>query len=142
MRLLITLTAAVLLSACASSDTNYRVAGDQQSGSRVAAEQRHAEIIQSMPTGSELDVPLRVLQSRFPEYPKQLRNANVEGTVRVQFIIEPDGSVSSPQLIGSPQPELAALSLQAILRWKFAPPLKNGAATKVQAVQQFTFKVQ
>ena len=142
MRLLLASTVAILVSACASPDTNYRVASDQQPGTRLVAEQRHAELIQSMTTGSELDVPLRVLQSRFPEYPKELRNANVEGTVRVQFIIEPDGSVSNPQVVGSPQPELAALSLHAIMRWKFAPPMRNGAATRVQAAQQFTFKVE
>lgn len=141
MRLLLAFTAAILAAACASPDPSYQVADDQHSGSRRAAEQRYAELAQTMPTVAALDGPLQVLQSRFPDYPRRLRSANIEGTVRIQFIIEPDGSVSNPQLVGSPPPELAALAMQAIMRWRFAPPMKNGVATRVPAAQQFTFKV-
>ena len=142
MRTLLATIAALLVSACASPDASYRVASDQQPGSRVAAEQRHAELVQSVPTELNLDAPLRVLQSSFPEYPRSLRNADIEGTVRIKFFIEPDGSVSNPQVVGSPRPELAAISLHAIMRWRFAPPMKGGAAIRVPAAQQFTFKVE
>ena len=142
MRRLFASTIAVLLVGCASSAVTYRVADDQHSGSRIAAEQRHAELVQGLPIAAELDAPLRVLKSRFPDFPRGVLNTDSASTVRIEFLIEADGSVSNPQVIGPAHSEVASVCLEAIQSWKFAPPLKNGVPVRVQAAQRFTFKLE
>jgi protein TonB len=89
-----------------------------------------------------LDSPAKVLSSRFPDYPQSLRNANVVGSVIVWFDVDTDGSVSNPVVLGSPPPELAALTLRAIMQWKFSPATKNGVPVRVRTGQTFVFKAE
>ena len=99
---------------------------------------------ESPKTGSteDFDVPPRVLSSQFPDYPLELINGGVFGTVVVRFTVEPDGSVSEPAVQGSPPPELAVLALDSIKRWKFAPATKRGVRARTRLAQQFMFKVE
>lgn len=87
------------------------------------------------------DAAPQVISSRFPDYPQSWRNRGIQGLVVVHFTIGSDGTVSNPSVVGSPQPELAALVLHTILQWKFKPALKDGKPVAVQAQQEFAFKV-
>jgi protein TonB len=88
------------------------------------------------------DSATRVLSSRFPDYPEDLRRAGIEGPVVVRFTVEPDGSVSDPAVQGSPPPRLAALALDAIRQWKFAPAMKNGVPIRARVQQPFLFRTE
>jgi TonB family protein len=132
----------LLLAACAANSPSYQVAGQSDPSTRHAAERKHAEIVHASATVHALDAPLRILKSVFPDYPESFRNADISGVVRIEFFIERDGRVSSPTVIGSPPAELAALSLHAIMRWRFAPPTIAGSPVRVQAAQQFNFKIE
>ena len=87
------------------------------------------------------DAPVKMLAAPIPEYPQRLLDAGVQGVVRIYFFIEPDGTVSSPTIIGSPPSALAAFASQAIVRWRFEPILQNGQAIRVRAEQTFIFKI-
>jgi len=65
-----------------------------------------------------------------PEYPAPARAANIQGTVRLQVIVAPDGNVSMVRLISGP-PELASAALQAVKKWKYRPTVSNGVAVEV-----------
>lgn len=66
------------------------------------------------------------------EYPKAAREKGIEGQVYVRFIIEKDGSVSSPEIIRGVAPELdeEALKITGIMpRW--TPGKKEGLPIRV-----------
>lgn len=131
-----------LLSACATSTPpDYRVgipATPPQD--RRTAEQTHAQQTAEIVLAGH-DASPQVLKSRFPDYPQSWRNRGIQGQVIVHFTIGADGEVSSPSVVGSPPPELAEISLQAILQWKFKPALKDGKPVAVRAQQEFSFSV-
>ncbi len=128
---------------CASNEPQYQVGGPSaERQSRVDAERTHANRIAAMSPVANLDVPPRVLSSRFPDFPAAWRSAGIVGTVIVDFSVEPDGSVSNPAVQGAPPPQLAALTLNAIMQWKFAPATRGGVPVRVKARQQFVFQTE
>ena len=131
-----------LLSGCTTNEPKYRVGSESTSMSRSEAEGSITKIQPQVPAAWKLDSPPRILSSKFPDYPQDFRVAQIEGEVTVQFYIEPDGTVSNPTVVGAPSPGLAALSLQAIMQWKFAPAKRDGAAVRVRAEQVFRFKLE
>lgn len=113
--------------------------GSKPPPSRQAAE---TSLTKAIPVVSLVgDAPVKVLAAPIPEYPQRLLDAGVQGVVRITFFIEPDGTVSSPTVIGSPPSALAAFASQAIVRWRFEPILQNGQAIRVRAEQTFIFKI-
>jgi len=54
-----------------------------------------------------------------PEYPDTLKRLYIGGTVRVEAIVVPDGTVESTQLIGG-NPILGQTAMRAIKQWKYA----------------------
>jgi TonB family protein len=67
-----------------------------------------------------------------PEYPETLKRLYIGGTVRVEAIIAPDGTVESTQLIGG-NPILGQTAMRAIKQWKY---------TRARAKQTLIVKVQ
>jgi TonB family protein len=65
-------------------------------------------------------IPRKVLSKVAPSYPDLARKANAHGLVRLRLTVEPDGKVSSAEAIGG-NPVLVKASLDAVLKWKFAP---------------------
>lgn len=137
-----TFAALLLVGGCASTEPRYEVVlGNSGPQSRVEAERTHADVVAKIPPLLYNYTPVRILSSPFPDYPQQWRNANIEGTVTVQFTIEPDGSVSNPAVMGSPPAELAASTLLSIMQWKFVPATKNGSPVRTRAQQEFVFAI-
>lgn len=132
----------LLVAGCAAThQPQYQVGDAGAKQSRAEAERTYAEAVAKTQT-SGYDSPAQVLSSYFPDYPQSWRNANIVGSVVVQFTVQTDGTVSNPTVVGSPRPELAALVLHAIMRWKFKPAVKNGTPVSVRAQQQFDFSVE
>jgi protein TonB len=75
-----------------------------------------------------------------PTYPRRALMRRIEGSVKVAFTINPDGTVSDPEVVNADPPgyfEQAAL--RAIRHWKFQPELEGGVAVARQAVQTILF---
>jgi TonB family protein len=141
-KLLLLAASFCLVAGCATNEPQYQVGGQASRQTRADAERIYAKQAGLVtPTGS-FDTPPRVLSSQFPDYPPSWRNAGIVGAVIVSFSVEPDGSVSNPEIEGSPPAELAAITLNAILRWRFAPATKGGIPVRVRAHQQFVFKTE
>jgi protein TonB len=75
-------------------------------------------------------------------YPQDLQRAGVDGRVVVVFFVEVDGSIGEPKVVGTPPPQLAALALEAIVQWKFAPAMKDGMPVRTRLNQPFLFKIE
>jgi periplasmic protein TonB len=79
-----------------------------------------------------------------PQYPQRALMRNIEGWVRLRFIITETGSVRDIEIIETaPRPGVfETAAQQALLRWRFHPKLVRGAPIESQAeiVIDFTLK--
>jgi TonB family protein len=55
-----------------------------------------------------------------PEYPMLLREAHIEGLVRLELTVRPNGTVSDVRVKGG-NPMLAQYACRAALRWRYGP---------------------
>jgi len=67
-----------------------------------------------------------VVSQEAPVYPFSLRLTGNKGEVVVDFIIDPDGNVVSADVSRSSHPDFEAPAVEAVLKWKFKPGLKDG----------------
>ncbi|HTU33141.1 MAG TPA: energy transducer TonB [Candidatus Acidoferrum sp.] len=59
-----------------------------------------------------------------PEYPEIARQLHLEGKVKVQVTISPDGRVTDTKVIGG-HPVLAQAAVEALKKWRFEPAPKE-----------------
>jgi TonB family protein len=55
-----------------------------------------------------------------PEYPELARKMNITGTVKVQVVVSPNGTVKDAKVVGG-HPVLAGAALEAVRKWRFEP---------------------
>jgi protein TonB len=84
--------------------------------------------------------PLVPIERPMPEYPASARANGVSGTVLVGIIIGEDGRVLQAVALRGPD-ELREVSRQAALRWRFAPYIVEGIATRIRYVLPFPFEL-
>lgn len=133
----------ILLGACAQPNvgTTYRV-GNSPSGLTNAEAQR--ELIREALTTQikpPLDTPLQLINAALPEYPIRPKRQGVEGTVRLQFKVLADGSVSDLTVVESPNNELSDAARDAVAQWKFNPITRNGAGTSLKLAFTYRFEL-
>jgi TonB family protein len=69
-----------------------------------------------------------------PPYPDLARKMNITGTVKVQVVVSPNGTVKEAKVVGG-HPVLASAALEAVKKWRFEP-----AATESTGVVDFKFE--
>ncbi len=85
---------------------------------------------------------LRAYISNSMVYPEQARKEGVEGRVLVQFIIEKDGSVSSPVILKEVHPSLDAEALRIVSGMpKWSPARQRGEPVRVKFTVPIKFKL-
>lgn len=55
-----------------------------------------------------------------PEYPELARKMNITGTVKIQVVVSPNGTVKEAKVVGG-HPVLAGAALDAVRKWRFEP---------------------
>jgi len=93
--------------------------------------------LRSISTGLLLGNSIRQVQ---PAYPLVARNAQLEGAVEIQIIVDEQGNVIAAEVL-SGHPLLRQPALDAAHQWKFRPTLLNGHPIKVSGVLRFTFRL-
>jgi TonB family protein len=68
-----------------------------------------------------------------PVYPDLARKMNIVGTVKVEVVVMPNGSVKDARVVGG-HPVLANAALDAARKWRFEP-----ASTESSGVIDFKF---
>jgi TonB family protein len=135
------LSLAIALTACATDQTRYSLEGSSRRMAKADAERVFADTPSPAAPTRDVDTPAKKLRVALPSYPQELVDADTGGSVSVQFYIEPDGTVSNAALLGSPPSELGAITLKAIMQWRFSPAIKDGKPIRTKAVQTFRFEV-
>jgi len=69
-----------------------------------------------------------------PVYPELARKMNLTGTVKVEVVVSPNGSVKDAKVLGG-HPVLAGAALDAVRKWRFEP-----AAMDSSGVVEFKFE--
>jgi TonB family protein len=67
-------------------------------------------------------------------YPELARKMNLSGTVKVQVVVAPNGSVKEAKVVGG-HPVLANAALDAVRKWRFEP-----AAAESSGIVNFKFE--
>lgn len=90
-----------------------------------------------MPLAGHSQAPVEItrkVKSRIqPSYPELARKMNITGTVKVEVVVTPGGTVKDARLIGG-HPVLASAALDAVKKWRFEP-----AAMESTGVVDFKF---
>jgi TonB family protein len=55
-----------------------------------------------------------------PSYPDLARKMNITGTVKVEVVVAPNGTVKEARVVGG-HPVLASAALEAAKKWRFEP---------------------
>jgi len=55
-----------------------------------------------------------------PVYPELARKMNIAGTVKIEVVVSPNGSVKDARVVGG-HPVLASAALHAARKWRFEP---------------------
>jgi TonB family protein len=66
------------------------------------------------------------ISQQAPEYPFSLRLAGNKGTVVVDFIVDKQGNVVKADVLKSSHPDFEAPAVEAVLKWKFKPGIREG----------------
>jgi TonB family protein len=84
----------------------------------------------------------RLVHQVRPEYPADLQQAGVQGSVLVRAIISKDGEVLSPQVINTEiDSRLADLALAAVKQWRYQAGLLNSEPVEVMTTVSINFKL-
>src|SRR5205085_12040976 len=65
-----------------------------------------------------------------PLYPELAKRMNVSGTVKIQIVVAPNGTVKSTKIVGG-HPLLVDSALDAVKRWKY----ESASAESTQLVE-------
>ena len=69
-----------------------------------------------------------------PVYPDLARKMNITGTVKIEVVVAPNGTVKEAKVVGG-HPVLATAALDAVKKWRFEP-----AAVESSGVVDFKFE--
>ena len=77
-----------------------------------------------------------------PAYPRNAKQARIEGFVTMNVTIRPDGSVSNVKVVkAQPKRLFDKAAMAAMLRWKFRPKIVDGQPVAQRAEQTIEFKL-
>jgi len=80
----------------------------------------------------------KLIRRRDPVYPPLARQARLQGVVRLEAVIGPDGRVEQVQAISGP-PLLRQAAMDAVKQWVYQPSLLNGQPVRVTTQVEVNF---
>jgi protein TonB len=90
---------------------------------------------------AELPVPPRKVVDVRPVYPDAARHARQEGTVVLEAVLDPTGSVTQVRVVRS-VPLLDQAAIDAVRRWKYTPTIYGGHPVSVLMTITIRFTLQ
>jgi protein TonB len=87
--------------------------------------------------GGNVQAARLISQPRTP-YPPLARQMRVQGTVRLEALINMDGTVEDVRVLSGP-PLLVQAALDSVLQWRYQPTLLNGKPVEVMTIIELNF---
>lgn len=110
----------------------WRFAPARHDGKPVAAELSMPLILNKPHALEGPGTPPKVLTRKQPKYPFVMRKSGLRGEVLLEFVVDETGAVVNPMVIQSNNPGFDDAAIDAILKWKFAPSLKDGKPARAR----------
>ncbi|WP_334319086.1 TonB family protein [Termitidicoccus mucosus] len=79
-------------------------------------------LVQSPSTGT----PPSVVHRDPPVYPRAMKKSGLIGEVTISFVVDKKGDVTNPVVVRSNNPGFEEAAIEAVLKWKFKPGIKDG----------------
>ncbi len=79
-------------------------------------------LVQHPSTGS----PPSVVHRDPPVYPRAMKKSGLIGEVTISFVVDKKGDVTNPVVVRSNNPGFEEAAIEAVLKWKFKPGIKDG----------------
>jgi protein TonB len=97
----------------------------------------------TMGTGAAMfDGDLLPLQRIPPQYPRDAARGGITGWVQLEVLVNADGSVRSAKVLDAkPRGIFEASAVQAVMRWKFKPKIKDGKPVEQKGSQKIEFNL-
>jgi protein TonB len=93
-----------------------------------------------LPVGGDVK-PAHMLSSISPVYPSLARSQRVQGDVRVDALISPDGRVSTMKVVSGPT-LLHQAAMDALRQWKYQPATLDGKTVPMHLTVTIQFRLQ
>ena len=78
-----------------------------------------------------------------PKYPRSARRRNVTGSVDISFLVKEDGTVTDLVVLDStPGNTFDQSARDAVVQWRFEPPLENGERVQKQTAVRLAFALE
>ena len=90
---------------------------------------------------SELDRRPEATVQMAPNYPFEMNRQGIGGRVIMRFIVDSSGNVIRPAIVSSTNSGFERAALEAILKWKFRPGVKNGRKVNTRVEQPMDFNI-
>lgn len=87
--------------------------------------------------GGDVREPIKIRDVR-PVYPEAARASRVTGLVIIDAVVDELGNVQNPRILRS-VPMFDQAALDAVVQWKYAPPMLNGQPVAVQMTVTVNF---
>jgi protein TonB len=92
---------------------------------------------------ADLDQPPQPLARLRPLYPARARLRRIEGSVTLEFLVDPQGRTSDVTVMDSePGDTFVGSAVRAVLRWRFKPGMRDGKPVMVRVRQKVIFKLE
>lgn len=88
--------------------------------------------------GNGVTTPVVVFE-RKPAYTPTALQAKAQGSVKLESVVLPDGTIGEVRILERLHPELDQESVRALRQWKFKPGTKDGSAVPVRVEVEMTF---
>lgn len=127
---------AALLAGCATKDTAKTAAAEPA----ATAASANGALPAAGCTGNACDTAPQLLTGASPRFPYPAGALPQPASVRVQFVVNADGSVSDVKTLTTTSKDMAGEVERAVKQWKYKPAMKANQPIKVILQQQFDFK--
>ena len=105
----------------------------------IKLEKKHPEKI-FLP--KKLDSPLKVISQCTPVFPSLVQSQFMQGEAKIEVLIDQDGKVRLPRIVTATDPAFGYAAVQAVVAWRFEPPMVGGKPVVVRARVPFEFKLE
>ena len=87
-----------------------------------------------------LEATPRAVKKVPPRYPDEAKRKRIEGAVRMEFVVTPDGRVERLHVIDGP-PLIRDAAMEAVKQWKYEPAKRSGTAVPFAMLFTMTFRL-
>ena len=83
----------------------------------------------------------RLLHEVKPQYTARAMRERAQGTMRMDCVVLPDGTVGDVRVKEGVHPDLDHEAVRTLRRWRFTPGMKDGVAVPVQVEVEMSFRL-